>query len=499
VSDQIEIAIVDDEPTFARYLAAFLEARGYAPSTFTSGRAFLDALESGADPDVALLDVLMPGMDGLATLRVLRAQRPNLQVIMLSGSQLPATIVDAVRLGAVDYVVKPDDPDGLGEAALEATIRSAVEKVRLTDEVARLKAQISDDPDGAQPCWGSGAAMRNVLTMVERVAASDVGVLISGESGVGKEIIARELHRQSDRRTQPFVKVNCAALPADLLESELFGHEKGAFTGAASTRQGRFEFAAGGTILLDEIGEMPRSLQPKLLHVLQDRAVARLGSNRMIPVDVRVLAATNRNLMTMIEQGQFREDLYYRLQVIELRVPPLRERRDEILPLVEFFSQRYSSRYGKTPVRMSQALRTALAEHPWPGNVRQLENVMKRFVILQDEDLILGELQRSAANSAPPTSDVDTAPGEIEPAAVRTRDRRGPSPVPSGGTLLDVARRAAVEAERRLIEETLLTCRWNRRKAARVLGVSYKTLLNKIREQGLMSSDESKDADRLEP
>jgi two-component system response regulator AtoC len=283
------------------------------------------------------------------------------------------------------------------------------------------------------------------------------------------------------------VKVNCAALPADLLETELFGHEKGAFTGAAHTRQGRFEFAAGGTILLDEIGEMPRSLQPKLLHVLQDRAIARLGSNRVIPVDVRVLAATNRNLMTMIDQGTFREDLYYRLQVIELRVPPLRERRDEILPLAEFFLMRYAARYGKAPIRMSSGLRNALLEYPWPGNVRQLENLIKRFVILRDESLVRGELSKPIPPPRPSTDEPDDASPPV--AGKRHKAKRSASA--ADGTLLERARRVATEAERQIIEETLQECRWNRRKAAKVLGVSYKTLLNKIRDQGLMVSDET--------
>ena len=489
MSDPAHIAIVDDEPAFTGYLAALLTARGYAPETFTSGRAFLDALDAGASPDVVLLDVLMPGLDGLATLRILHNRRPNLQVIMLSGSQLPATIVDAVRHGAVDYVVKPDDPDGVGEAALEAAIRSAVEKTRLTEEVARLKAQVQED--GAEPCWGTGTAMRDVLTMIERVAASDVGVLISGESGVGKEVVARELHRRSERRARRFVKVNCAALPADLLESELFGHERGAFTGAAQTREGRFEFAAGGTILLDEIGEMPRALQPKLLHVLQDRAVARLGSNRLIPVDVRVLAATNRNLTTMIERGTFREDLYYRLQVIELRVPPLRERRDEILPLAEYFLQRYASRYGKDLIRMSPALRSALVDYAWPGNVRQLENLIKRFVILQDEDLVHSELR-------PVTTPAPTPVRTPEPVQPRPTTPVVTTPVP-GETLLEVARRAAEDAERAMIQETLQAYRWNRRRAAKALGVSYKTLLNKIRDQRLMTPFEETDETPQEP
>jgi two-component system response regulator AtoC len=492
------LTIVDDDPAFTQYLSTLLGARGYDVTSFSNGADFLRSLGRGAGPDVVLLDVLMPGMDGLETLRAVRSAHPALQVIMLSGTQVPATIVDAVRLGAVDYVVKPDDPEGLGEAALEAAIRGAVEKVNLTTEVARLRAQMADDPDGSQPCWGSGAAMRQVMTMVERVADSDVSVLITGESGVGKEVIAHELHRRSSRRGSNFVKVNCAALPGELLESELFGHEKGAFTGAQSSRIGKFEFASEGTIMLDEICEMPAALQAKLLHVLQDHHFTRLGSNRPITADVRVIAATNRDLGQMIRAGVFREDLYYRLQVIEIRVPPLRDRREEIIPLVEYFLQKYAARYGRPAAKPSARLREAILNYPWPGNVRELENVMKRFVILQDETLVLAELQRPRTADQPPLPVAAAAPPLAEPAPRHDRngdDLAGEVAGTNGGAaddvaaapsrLPDLARRAALSAEREAIQQALDRFRWNRRKAAQLLGVSYKTLLNKMKECGI--------------
>jgi two-component system response regulator AtoC len=339
--------------------------------------------------------------------------------------------------------------------------------------------------------------MRHVATMIERVADSDVSVLISGESGVGKEVIARELHRRSPRRQRNFVKVNCAALPAELLESELFGHEKGAFTGAQNIRVGKFEFANGGTVMLDEIGEMPASLQAKLLHVLQDREFTRLGSNRSISVDVRIIAATNRNLEQMIRSGQFREDLYYRLQVIEIRVPPLRERPDEIVPLVEFFLLKYGARYGRAAARPSARLRDAFRQYSWPGNIRELENVIKRYVILQDESLVLAELERprslerlgAAAADAPP--DLPTSAPMRGPVDTATK---ADSPTPNGaeqpGTLPELARRAALMAEREAIQQALDRFRWNRRKAAQLLGVSYKTLLNKMKECGISAPNE---------
>ncbi len=255
-----KLALVDDDQQFVQYLDTLLRARGYDVHPFTSGSDLLQAMHAEAPPDVVLLDVSMPGMDGLETLKAVRVAHPNVQVIMLSGRQAPATIVDAMRQGAADYVVKPDDPDGVGEAALESAIRNAVEKTVLTSEVARLRTQIGDDPDSVT-YWGPGPGMRQVLSMVDRVADSDVSVLLRGESGVGKEVVARELHRKSPRRAKPFVKVNAAALPSELLESELFGHERGAFTGAQNVRIGKFEFANHGTLMLDEIAEMPPGLQ----------------------------------------------------------------------------------------------------------------------------------------------------------------------------------------------------------------------------------------------
>jgi DNA-binding NtrC family response regulator len=504
-----KLAIVDDDQQFVQYLNVMLKSRGYDVQPFTSGSDLLQAMHSDAAPDVVLLDVSMPGMDGLETLKALRVAHPNVQVIMLSGRQAPGTIVDAMRQGAADYVVKPDDPDGLGEAALEAAIRNAVEKTVLSSEVARLRTQVGEDPEGA-PFWGPGAAMRHVMAMVERIADSDIGILLRGESGVGKEVIARELHRRSPRRSKPFVKVNAAALPSELLESELFGHERGAFTGAQSARVGKFEFANHGTLMLDEIGEMPPGLQAKLLHVLQDSEFTKLGSNRPVNVDVRIIAATNRDLEAMMHAGSFREDLYYRLQVIELHIPPLRERREEIPQLVEFFLVKYSERYGRPLRRPSDALRDTLLNYAWPGNVRELENVIKRFVILQDEGLVMAELKRArtvaadtAARAMPaaapmaPAAPVAVAPppaaapaaaapvAVAEPVVAEPDDEAESVPATGSVSLPELAREAAMRAERAAIQQALDRFRWNRRKAADYLGVSYKTLLNKMKECGI--------------
>jgi two-component system response regulator AtoC len=522
------LALVDDDQQFVEYLETLLRSRGYEVQSFTSGTELLQTMHSDAPPDVVLLDVSMPGMDGLETLKAIRVAHPHVQVIMLSGRNAPSTIVDAMRQGALDYVVKPDDPDGLGEAALEAAIRNAVEKTVLSSEVARLRTQVGENPEGTA-FWGPGSAMRHVMAMVERVADSEISVLLRGESGVGKEVIARELHKRSGRRLKPFVKVNAAALPAELLESELFGHERGAFTGAQTARIGKFEFANQGTLMLDEIGEMPAGLQAKLLHVLQDNEFTKLGSNRPVTVDVRIIAATNRDLEAMMRAGTFREDLYYRLQVIELHVPPLRERREEIPQLIEFFLVKYSERYGRPLKRPSEPLRETLLNYQWPGNVRELENVIKRFVILQDEGLVIAELKRARANAestlsgrgpavviaastapsptpvpppaqaAPPppvqhgAPEVSRAAAPATPAAPAAVaepeiDDEAVSQAPAAAgpiSLPELAREAAMRAERAAIQQALDRFRWNRRKAADYLGVSYKTLLNKMKECGI--------------
>jgi two-component system response regulator AtoC len=452
-------------------------------------------------PDVVLLDVMMPGLDGMATLRALKAAKPDTQVIMLSGRNQASTIVEAVRAGAADYVIKPDDPEGLGEIALDVAIRNAIEKNRLVSELTELRQQISDDQDRA--VWGNSDKMRSLATIVDQVADSDVTVLIRGESGVGKELVARAIHQRSPRRNRPFVKVNCAALPAELLESELFGHERGAFTGAQVTRIGKFEQADGGTLMLDEIGEMKAALQAKLLHVLQDGEFTKLGSNKRIQVDVRVIAATNRDLEAMLNRAEFREDLYYRLKVIELTVPALRERRDEIQPLTDFFLGRYSHKYNRQPRPLSDDIRSLFIEYEWPGNIRELENMIKRLVILQDEQLVIQEIERQrqraaampaaveAVTAAPAAVSAPPAPAPAAPAAAPVNGSSVHLPAAADAiadgpiSLADVARAAATEAERIAIERTLKQVLWNRRKAARILGVSYKTLLNKIKDCGI--------------
>ena len=503
------VAIVDDDSGFAAYLRTFLSLRGYEARCYTRGDELLASMKQEA-PDAVLLDVMMPGLDGLATLRALKASRPEAQVIMLSGRNQASTIVEAVRLGAADYVVKPDDPEGLGEIALDVAIKNAIEKNRLVSELSELRQQLSDDEDRA--VWGNSEKMRGIAQVIEQVADSDVTVLLRGESGVGKELVSRAIHQRSTRRNRPFVKVNCAALPAELLESELFGHERGAFTGAATTRIGKFEQADGGTLMLDEIGEMKPALQAKLLHVLQDAEFTKLGSNKRINVDVRVVAATNRDLEKMMADGEFREDLYYRLKVIEVTVPALRERRDEIATLTDFFVARYSRKYNRPTRPISEELRQLFATYGWPGNIRELENMIKRVVILQDEQLVVREIQSNmqravaqpamVAAAAPAVAmaaagvmpgvpgsvvpiGISPFPAPSEPEPDESADESEPVAEEGGGSLAAVAKAASIKAERAAIEHTLRQVHWNRRKAAQILGVSYTSLLNKIKECGI--------------
>ena len=457
------VLVIDDAEGVRGYLANLLELRGYAVDTAEDGRSGIALLEGGAAPDVVLLDVMMPGQGGIETLRCIRDFDPSLPVVMLSVVGSTQTIVEAIQHGAADYLNKP-----FQEEELEAALAAVLERRALQSERDRLAGEIV--AHGESVVWGS-ESMRAVRALLEQVADTDVTMLIQGESGVGKEIVARTAHELSPRRERPFVKVNCAALPADLLESELFGYEKGAFTGASGRKYGKFELAHTGTIFLDEIGEMSPALQAKLLQVLQDGEFSRLGGNREIRVDVRVLCATNRRLPEMVREGAFREDLYFRLNVVSVTIPPLRERREEIPALVDSFLRRFAARYEKPVTQLSPALAEELSRYAFPGNVRELENLIKRVVVLENDEQILSELRR-------------TDRGRSRSAALRAlieglEESAGALP------LREVGRRAAQEAEREAIDRVLHHTHWNRKQAAKLLGVSYKTLLQKIRDCGL--------------
>jgi two-component system response regulator AtoC len=461
------VLVVDDAEGIRSYLASLLEIKGFAVDTAEDGRSALALLEGGAAPDVVVLDVMMPGMSGLETLRRIREREPRLPVVMLSVVGKASTIVEAMQLGAADYLNKPFE-----EEELELTLGRVLEQRAMVEERDRLRGQLDVDPEEA--VWRS-ESMRRIRQVIEEVAETDVTILIQGESGVGKEIVARTVHALSNRRARSFVKVNCAALPEELLESELFGYEKGAFTGAAGRKQGKFEVAHRGTIFLDEIGEMSPALQAKLLQVLQDGEFSRLGSNREVRVDARVVCATNRSLFEMVKQGSFREDLYFRLNVVSVEIPPLRERREEVPALVETFLERYSRRYGKPRPQLSPRIADAFSRYSFPGNVRELENMIKRMVVLESDETILEELARREADRHRSSSNLRRLLEEVE-------ERAGELP------LREVGRRVAAEVERETIERVLQQTSWNRKRAAKLLNVSYKTLLQKIRESGLEAS-----------
>ncbi len=457
------ILVVDDAEGIRSYLANLLELRGYNVDTAEDGSRALALLQGGAAPDLIILDLMMPGIDGLETLRRIRDLDDVVPVVVLSVVGRAATIVEAMEAGAADYLNKPFE-----EEELELTLRKVLEARELEDERDRLAGEL-DDPAAA--VW-HGAALGKIRQTIDQISDTDVTVLIRGESGVGKEIVARAVHHASTRADQPFIKVNCAALPTNLLESELFGYEAGAFTGALGRKLGKFELAHTGTILLDEIGEMSPALQAKLLQVLQDGEYTRLGGNREVHVDVRVVCATNRALEEMVSQGTFREDLYFRLNVVAIDIPPLRERREEIPALVDTFLRRYSARYHKRLRPLSKRLVAGLDRYAFPGNVRELENFIKRIVVLETEKPILEELLGSERRGAAQATRFEQLLDEME-------EHAGQVP------LREVGRRAALEAERNTIERVLHQTGWNRKKAAELLSVSYKTLLLKIRECGL--------------
>src|ERR1700731_1760422 len=377
MADKERILVVDDEPSIRKYLQTLLEVDGFHVETVSSGKEALERIGKGERPEFIVLDVLMPEMDGLETLRQLMHVDRTLNVIMLSCSNEVTTVVEAIRLGALDYLTKPFE-----KPELDAALLKSRQKQELRSENQALREyceQLTEDLS----FLAASPQMLKIRQQFLQIAPVDVPVFISGESGVGKEVVARMIHLRSLRRQQAFVKVNCAALPGELLESELFGYEQGAFTGAVRSKPGKFELANKGTIFLDEIAEMSPHLQAKLLHVLQDHQFSRLGGRQLIDVDVRVLAATNIEVQEAMKSGRLREDLYYRLNGLSINVPPLRERTTEIPLLFRHFLQKYSEKFKKETPSPSQHLIDAAVRYPWPGNLRELENFVKRYVILE--------------------------------------------------------------------------------------------------------------------
>ena len=454
------LVVIDDDKSFRSYLTTLLEAIGYRVTCFASGEEAVEALEKGLAPSMIILDIIMEGLSGIEVLKKVRQIQEDLPIIMLTGVDQTQTIVEAMRFGASDYLVKPFETE-----ELEIAIRNVFEKADLVDEIKRLRTLLHREDQEAAVFHSP--KMLEIVEVVRQVAETDVTVLVHGESGVGKEVVAKRVHQLSPRAEGPFVKVNCAALPNDLLESELFGYEKGAFTGATKSKPGKFELAQRGTIFLDEIGEMSMPTQAKLLQVLQDGEFARLGGQRNTRVDVRVLVATNKDLETMVGEQQFREDLYYRLNVISLHVPPLRERKEEIPILTDLFTKKFSRQFNKKVSRLPEVLMDAFLRHDWPGNVRELENMIKRYVVLRDDKIILNELADGSSLPVEQEFDMDLA-GLVE---------EGKSV-----SLKAIDKKVARLAEGVLISRVLQHTKGNKRKAAEILQISYKALLYKIKE-----------------
>ncbi len=445
------ILIVDDEERIRRILETTLTEKGYGVVTAADGEEAIRRLEEPVD--LVLTDLKMPRGDGMSVLEHARSREPAIPVIVMTAFGTVESAVAAMKQGATDYITKPFNLD---------EVEILVERALASEDLARGYRYLQE---ATQPrledLIGSSPAMQRLFEQIRRVAASDAAVLVSGETGSGKELVARAIHRLSNRRERLFVPVNCAAIPRDLLESELFGHVKGAFTGAAEDREGKFELADGGTLFLDEIGDMPLELQAKILRVLEEGRLARVGSNREIVVDVRVISATHRDLERAVAEQTFRQDLYYRLNVIELKLPPLRERPEDIPLLAEYFLARSAARMGRPPLVLEADAMELLASYPWPGNVREMRNVCERLTVLAEQGNVTADVVLQLVD----------LPAEAPPAG---------TPATANSTLAEAVAEAEIAAIRAALEQT----GGNKAQAARRLGISERNLWYKIKKYG---------------
>ncbi|MCP3135818.1 sigma-54-dependent transcriptional regulator [Pyxidicoccus xibeiensis] len=442
------VLVVEDEREMRAMLEKGLTRRGFTPVALPSADEALTRL-AAEDFDVVLTDLRMPGMDGLALCERIALNRPDIPVVVVTAFGSLETAVAAIRAGAYDFVTKPIDVD-----ALVLVLERAVQHRALRDEVRRLRQELGRRDDG-DAVVGESLAMKQAYALIDRVADLDSTVLITGESGTGKEVAARAVHARGRRKSGPFVALNCAAMPEALLESELFGHAKGAFTDAKAARTGLFVQAHGGTLFLDEVGELPLTLQPKLLRALQERVVRPVGGDTEVPFDARIVAATNRDLELAVEEGRFREDLYYRLNVIGVELPPLRARGNDVLALSQRFIEQFAARTGKRVVGLSPAAAQRLLTYGWPGNVRELQNCIERAVALTSfEQLTVDDLPERVRNYSQPKA----VPENTDPSELVTLE----------------------EVERRYIHRVMEAVGGSRTLAARVLGVDRKTLYRKL-------------------
>ncbi len=477
------ILVIDDEASIRESLRMILEYEGYRCVLAATGEEGLSRVRQDA-PDLVFLDIKMPGMDGLEVLAAMRELDESLPVVMISGHGTVATAVEATRLGAIDFIEKP-----LSSERVLLTIRNALNASRLEQENRRLRGA----EDARYNIIGDSPALRQVFDAVQRAAPTNATVLVLGESGVGKELVARAIHRNSRRARERFVQVNCAAIPEELIESELFGHEKGSFTGAADRQIGKFELADQGTIFLDEVGDMSPKTQAKVLRVLQEGEVERLGSQRTLKVDVRVIAATNKDLQAAIADGTFREDLYFRLSVIPIHVPPLRERREDIPALVRHFTELFAAEGGRSR-RFTPAAIELLQQQPWRGNIRELRNAVERALIMAPRDpidasdvqpLVQAQMPVPAASSghaaaappAPPATDV----GAIE---MPTPEASGPQPPPAPPKPTTL-REFKEQAEREFLVDKLREHNWNISRTAEVIGTPRSNLYKKLEQYNI--------------
>jgi len=450
------ILIIDDEAAIRDSMKMILEYEGYEFAGAATGQDGLNIIER-EPPDIVFLDIKMPGMDGLEVLGRIKATNDTLPVVIVSGHATIETAVEATKKGAFDFIEKP-----LSRDRIDLTVRNALDQSRLKDENRSLKQTL----EARYQMIGDGPTLRQAMEAIRRAAPTNATVLIQGESGVGKELVARMIHRNSLRSRERFVQVNCAAIPDDLIESELFGHEKGSFTGATEKQIGKFEQADHGTIFLDEIGDMSLKTQAKVLRVLQEGEVERLGSARTIKVDVRVIAATNKNLEDEIEQGRFRDDLYFRLAVIPISVPPLRDRSGDIPALVKHFVEFFSREHNVRPKRVSAAALDVLQHHRWKGNIRELRNTIERLVIMAPADEI-------TVNELPEALRVDRPP--------RPADNKNSEAGGSAGTL----RGFKELAERKFLVEKLRENGWNISKTAEIIGTPRSNLYKKLEQYNI--------------
>jgi len=477
------VLVVDDDPTQRRLIQAVLEREGFGVSQADGGDSAIDQLISGVSPDVVILDLVMPGTPGIEVLKDMRARGFDMPVIVLTATGGVDTVVKAMQAGAQDFFIKPASPE-----RIVISIQNALQLGGLKGEVDRLKKRQAGLMT-FQDLIGESRPMRLVKSLGERAAKSSIPVLILGESGVGKEMIARAVHGSSDRAGKPFVAVNCGALPTNLVESILFGHEKGSFTGAHDKHLGKFQEASGGTLFLDEIGELPLDMQVKLLRALQEGEIDPVGSKRPVKVDVRILSATNRNLADQVRDGRFREDLFYRLNVFPIEAPSLRERREDIPALVDAFVQRFNAEEGRRVMGASADTLAMLQAFEWPGNVRQLENAVYRAIVLADGPYLTQADFPSISGVFPAAPQESSQnPDETLPAFPAANEGQS-APVDKAHPVRILDHRGHLrtleDIERDLIQLAIEIYSGHMTEVARRLGIGRSTLYRKVREQGL--------------